>query len=54
MEITREEAEVIKSIIVKHLEGLRKNEITVDAQLPFLSAEKKYEEFLENLLKKLK
>ncbi len=54
--LTREEKNVLSSLIKKHIEEIKEDEskiIQFDSPV-FLSGEVKYRQFLNNLLKKLK
>ncbi|MBR9700161.1 hypothetical protein GOV09_06905 [Candidatus Woesearchaeota archaeon] len=52
MELTKEEQQTIKFILERQLEQFKKEEVKRDVPINFLEAEKEYEKFLENLLKK--
>ncbi len=54
MDLTKDEKETISFLLEKQLKQFKGEEITRDVPLKFLEAEKSYEEFLENLIKKLK
>ena len=67
MELTKEERTILKVLIEKELKDIKKqgkeifisnspflNKVTLDDKdLPFLTSELKYQQFIENLLKKL-
>ena len=53
MEFTKEEKEVLRKIVERELEDIKKDENLRDQPLTILAAEIKYDEFLERLKKKL-
>ncbi|MBI4154526.1 hypothetical protein HY498_00365 [Candidatus Woesearchaeota archaeon] len=51
-ELKKEEKELIRKVLKKHLEEIHRNEkLTEDLRL--LAAEVKYDDFVENIIKKL-
>ena len=53
MDLTKQEKEVIVSILKKQLELVEQNEGLPEDYVAWEAAEIKYSEFLENLIKKL-
>ena len=53
MNITNQEKELIRFLIKKELKTVKKSEEDIRPHAKFFAAEEKYENFLEELLKKL-
>lgn len=53
MQLTNDEKEVIKNLLVKHIEEVDKANDTPNLPAGVFIAEEKYEAFLRDLLKKL-
>lgn len=54
MEFTKEEKEVLRDLVEKHLVELKDNESMIDQTIEVLGTEMEYDEFLTKLLKKLR
>ncbi|MFH2028718.1 MAG: hypothetical protein ABIJ08_06260 [Nanoarchaeota archaeon] len=54
MNLTKDEKETIRFLIEKQLKEVENEEVLRDVSPKFLAADVKYDEFLKNLLKKIK
>jgi hypothetical protein len=53
MELTKNELDYLKIVVRRELERFERDKIVVDEAIVFLQGEKKYEDLLRELLRKL-
>jgi len=53
IELKKEEKELVRKVLKRHLDEIHRNEKLLDQDLKILAAELKYDNFVENIIKKL-